>query len=73
MKDVELATTITFSQKKYGAHSTRMALIAYFEPLTRTGEPDDRAKSVRLLAVLMGETTDANLAKAMKVAVNAAQ
>lgn len=73
MKDVELATTITFSQKKYGTHSTRMALIAYFEPLTRTGEPNDRAKSVRLLAVLMGETTDANLSKAMKVAVNAAQ
>ncbi len=70
MKEDDLANAVASMQKAYGQKATRLALIAYFDPLTRTGEPADRAKAARLLAAALGETPDAGLSKAIKSAVN---
>jgi len=68
--DEDVSNTITTLQNTCGETPARLALIAYLDPLTRTGEPANRAKATRLLAVAMGNTSDANLANAMKNAAS---
>jgi hypothetical protein len=65
----ELAIGILAMQKAHGTKASRLALIAYLDPLTRTGEPTTRAKANKLLAVVLSATADAQLSKAMKDAI----
>ena len=66
----ELSQAVKILQKNNGNAASRLALIAYMTPLTQTGEPADQAKASRLLAVLMGNTPDANLPTAIKKAAD---
>jgi hypothetical protein len=65
----ELNSAIQKLQKTYGTTQARLALIAYLDPLTRTGEPGNRAKAARLLTVTMSDNPDEFLSTAMKNAV----
>jgi hypothetical protein len=65
----EISAGVVAMQKAHGVKASRLALIAYLDPLTRTGEPGQREKARKLLEVVLGDTTDAKLAKAMKTAI----
>jgi hypothetical protein len=64
----KLTNTIQTMPIAGGATPARLALIAYLDPYTRTGEPANRAKAARLLAVALGDTPDADLPTAMRKA-----
>lgn len=51
--------------KAFGAADARLALIAYLDPLTRSGEAAQREKAARLLAVAL-DASDAELASGLK-------
>jgi hypothetical protein len=70
LSDEELSKAIKTMQRVHGATPARLALIAYLDPLTRAGEPANRAKAARLLTVAMGNTSDMNLPTAMKNAAS---
>ena len=65
----EWGAAVTAMQKTHGLKASRLALIAYLDPLTRGGAADSRAKAAKLLAVANGSTPDAGLAKAMRTAL----
>lgn len=64
----ELEAAVREMQGTYGPVAARTALIAYLEPLTRRGQPEARAKAVRLLAVVAGFTPDSELPGAVRTA-----
>ena len=68
----ELDLAVKGMQELYGLTATRTALIAYLAPLTRNGDAETKAKATRFLAVVVGDTPDADLPAALGVAVNAA-
>jgi hypothetical protein len=68
--DDDLSAAIQRLQKTYGMAQARLALIAYIDPLTRTGDPGSRSKAARLLTATMSDTPDEFLSTAMKNAVN---
>ncbi|HEV3385529.1 MAG TPA: hypothetical protein VG097_11995 [Gemmata sp.] len=63
--DEDLSAVIQKLQKTYGMTQARLALIAYIDPLTRTGEPGNRSKASRLLAATMSDNPDEFLSTAM--------
>ncbi len=56
--------------KAFGAADTRIAMIAYLDPLSRTGEPARREKAARLLGVAVS-ATEKELAAEMFAAAKA--
>lgn len=55
--------------KAFGAADARLALIAYLDPLTRSGSTAHREKAARFLAVAL-DSSDAELASGLKTAAS---
>lgn len=66
MNDDELSTSIQKLQKTYGMKPARLALIAYLDPLTRSGESIMRSKAARLLVVALSHASDEYLSSTMR-------
>jgi len=67
----DLEKTIKDMQATYGEAATRTALIAYLDPLTRTGDNTVRGKASSLLITALGTTSDADLPKALRASLAA--
>ncbi len=67
----DLDAAVREMQGTYGPVAARTAIIAYLEPLTRRGQPEARAKAIRLLVVAAGFTPDSELPAAVRTAAAA--
>ena len=69
LKEDDMSRVIDSLQKTYGFATARLALIAYLDPLTRTGQPLDRKRATRMLAIAMSDTPDTDLPQSIMLAI----